>query len=221
MRRIKSQRETFAYRFAADAVSGDNPKKKKDDYFGLDIPEVDQQRNLDALPGGGSSADYYNQQAKEEETGPAGTSGRMQQMTINPGFGAGGNSGGGSASGSGGAGGVGANNIMDVSRSLYDHLMKEFPGSNIGGYRPGGDGYNEHNRGALDFMNPGDPQKVMQEAFAAGAPYVLWQQQQWNPDGSRSPMEDRGDPTQNHFDHIHIAPPPPGGFHVPSGSISI
>jgi hypothetical protein len=60
-------------------------------------------------------------------------------------------------------------------------------------------------------MHPSDPNKVMQDAFNAGSPYVLWQQKQWDApwhnSGGTSPMEDRGDPTQNHYDHMHLAPP--------------
>lgn len=107
-------------------------------------------------------------------------------------------------------GGTGADGIMDVSRPLYDDLKSMFPDSTIGGYRPGGDGYDEHNHGALDFMTTDDAQarQVMQKGFDYGAPYVLWQQRQWNPDGTSSAMETRagGDKTQNHFDHVHIGP---------------
>jgi hypothetical protein len=116
---------------------------------------------------------------------------------------------------SGGGGSADGDGILPGSRALYDQLLAEHPGAEIGGYRPPGDGYDEHANGALDFMTTDDAQaaKVREQAFAAGAPYVIWKQQQWNPDGSVSKMEDRGDPTQNHFDHVHIAPlpatPPP------------
>lgn len=119
----------------------------------------------------------------------------------------------GSAGGAGGS--ADAEGILPGSRALYDSLMEEHPGAEIGGYRPPGDGYDEHANGALDFMTTDDAQaaKVREKAFASGAPYVLWKQQQWNADGSVSGMENRGDPTQNHFDHVHIAPlpatPPP------------
>ena len=113
----------------------------------------------------------------------------------------------------GGGGSPDADNILPGSRALYDQLLEEHPGAEIGGYRV--DSYGEHARGALDFMTTDDAQaaKVREKAFASGAPYVIWKQQQWNADGSVSAMEDRGDPTQNHFDHVHIAPlpatPPP------------
>ena len=116
----------------------------------------------------------------------------------------------GSAGGAGGGGTGDADGILPGSRALYDQLMAEHPGAEIGGYRPPGDGYDEHANGALDFMTTDEAQaaKVREKAFASGAPYVLWKQQQWNADGSVSGMPDRGDPTQNHFDHVHIAPLP-------------
>jgi hypothetical protein len=207
MRRILSQRETFAYRLAADNPysASDNPQKKKEDYFGLDIPGMEK-ANLDTPAGGGGSADRYNQQAAEEESGPAGTSGRMQKMTITPGGGGRGGGGGSNSSGGGTGGTPDARGLLDNNRGLYDTLINNNPGANIGTYRV--DDFHEHDHGALDFMtsDPAQAARVRQDAFAAGAPYVLWQQQQWNADGSRSPMENRGDPTQNHFDHVHIAP---------------
>lgn len=117
----------------------------------------------------------------------------------------------GSAGGAGGGGGTGdAEGILPGSRALYDQLLAEHPGADIGGYRPPGDGYDEHAHGALDFMTTDDAQaaKVREKAFAAGAPYVLWKQQQWNADGTVSGMENRGSATQNHYDHVHIAPLP-------------
>jgi hypothetical protein len=35
---------------------------------------------------------------------------------------------------------------------------------------------------------------------------VLYQQRQWNRDGTSSAMDDRHSPTANHMDHVHIAP---------------
>ena len=78
------------------------------------------------------------------------------------------------------------------------------------------DGYNEHFSGqALDVMIPnwsspggkayGDSvaKYMLSNASALGIDYILWQQRQWNADGTSSAMGDRGDPTQNHMDHIH------------------
>jgi hypothetical protein len=38
-----------------------------------------------------------------------------------------------------------------------------------------------------------------------GLAHMLWRQAQHNPDGSTVPMADRGSPTENHFNHVHIA----------------
>lgn len=88
--------------------------------------------------------------------------------------------------------------------------------TDIGGWRPP-DGYNEHSSGhALDVMipNAGTPQGkalgdqiknyVLQHSKELGVDYALWQQTQWNPGGTSSPMENRGGFTQNHMDHVHI-----------------
>ncbi len=127
---------------------------------------------------------------------------------VNPDGSGGGSSSSSSSSGGGGGdpGGVGAGGIMDVSRPLYEQLKSLDPNADIGGYRE--DSYGEHSRGALDYMTT-DPEvaaQVRQMGFDAGAPHVIWQQQLWYPDGSVEPMEDRGDPTQNHMDHVHIGP---------------
>ncbi|AER25693.1 hypothetical protein MOMOMIXON_98 [Mycobacterium phage MoMoMixon] len=105
-------------------------------------------------------------------------------------------------------GGAGADGIMDASRPLYDQLKTIDPNADIGGYRPGGDGYDEHNNGALDYMttDPAVAEQVKTKAFENGAPYVIWQQQLHYPDGSTKAMEDRGSPTQNHMDHVHTGP---------------
>lgn len=121
----------------------------------------------------------------------------------------------GSAGSAGGGGGSpDADNILPGSRALYDQLMSEHPGAEIGGYRV--DSYGEHARGALDFMTTDDAvaTRVRERAFEHGAPYVIWQQKQWDApwhnSGGVSQMEDRSHlgpaATQNHFDHVHIAP---------------
>lgn len=201
MQRIKTQRETFAYRLAADSpfIPGDERKKRNDNGANA-IPDTEKERNLNALPETANPNKFEQDAAAvgENASGP-----RMQKMVITPSSGSGGsnNSGGGRP-----VGNPDASGILPNARPLYDQLMKKFPGSDIGGYRV--DSFHEHDRGALDYMtsDPNRAKIVMQDAFAAGAPYVLWQQQQWNADGTRSPMEDRHDPTQNHYDHVHIAP---------------
>ncbi|MDP7739551.1 hypothetical protein [Mycobacterium paragordonae] len=86
----------------------------------------------------------------------------------------------------------------------------------IGGVRP--DSLKWHPNGqAIDVMIP-DPTSahgkalgdaVMRFAMAHRGQFninhVIWQQTIHNPDGSSSLMENRGSPTQNHMDHVHIA----------------
>ena len=202
MQRIRRQRETFCYRIAADAVgTGDNKKKKTPD----PSSPFDTKQDLNAQREGWNPDKYNN---VPEPTGP-----RMDKMVVTQGMGLPGQSGGSNTArpGGGGGGSVGAGGIMDVSRGLHDTIKQMAPDVEIGGYRPGGDGFDEHNRGALDIMHPYnhgiDPQVAIQESFNAGAPWAIWQQTMHYPDSSKNyKMEDRGDPTQNHYDHIHTGP---------------
>jgi hypothetical protein len=107
--------------------------------------------------------------------------------------------------------------LTPTSKAVEDVLATMFPQiSDIGGWRPP-DGYNEHSSGqALDVMIPNSntPQGqalgtqvkdyVLAHAKELGVDYALWQQTQWNPGGSHSGMENRGDPNQNHFTHVHV-----------------
>lgn len=73
------------------------------------------------------------------------------------------------------------------------------------------DKYGEHGSGtALDIMVGSNTalgnqinQWLLQNADSFGLQYNLWQRKNWKPNGSVSGMEDRGDPTQNHMDHLH------------------
>lgn len=97
-----------------------------------------------------------------------------------------------------------AANLNNIVSSLFPMLPS------AGGWRPP-DGYNEHSAGeAVDFMVGenlalGDAinQFILDNAKALGVQYNIWRQAMWYPDGRVTPMEDRGDPTQNHFDHVH------------------
>jgi len=219
--RIKTQRETFAYRLADASTPftiGDNPGGRGSGGGGgrgggnkaepsPAAPDANTPRGTLSGPWT-SNPDKWNAMA-EAEANRAGP--KVEKRVIVPGAGGGSSAGGNSSSGVGTGyqrGNPDGSGILPGSRPLYDSLQKKFPGADIGGYRAPGDGFDEHARGALDFMttDPDIAAQVRADAFAAGAPYVLWQQQQWNPDGSTSPMENRGDPTQNHFDHVHIAP---------------
>lgn len=87
-------------------------------------------------------------------------------------------------------------------------ITERFGISNIGGYR-GEDGFGEHSTGrALDVMTTtqGDAVKdfAVANASAIDLKWAIWRQRMWYPDGSSKPMPDRGSPTQNHMDHVHI-----------------
>lgn len=89
----------------------------------------------------------------------------------------------------------------------------------VGGWRPA-DPYPDHPSGrAVDIMMPnggrGGDQRLGDEiadyfqkhAKEFGVDYILWRQQQWSagdPVGKWRSMSDRGSPTANHVDHIHI-----------------
>ena len=86
----------------------------------------------------------------------------------------------------------------------------------IGGWRPP-DGYNEHSAGkAIDLMIPdwsragralGDEiaQYFTDHAQDAGVAWIIWRQRIWTPGAGWQAMADRGSPTQNHMDHVHLA----------------
>jgi hypothetical protein len=86
----------------------------------------------------------------------------------------------------------------------------------IGGYRP--DSLRWHPNGqAIDVMipDPSSPQGkalgdavlrfALQHRDAFNLNHVIWRQTIYNPDGSSELMGNRGSPTQNHMDHVHIA----------------
>ena len=101
--------------------------------------------------------------------------------------------------------------LVAGTSELRKIITEKFGISNIGGYRPGGDGFNEHSTGrALDVMTTdrakGDAVKdfAVNNASALDLKWAIWQQKLWFPGGGSRPMEDRGSPTDNHMDHVHI-----------------
>lgn len=113
--------------------------------------------------------------------------------------------------------GFDAGGLTPHAQSVRKYIFEKWPTiKDIGGYRPP-DGYNEHSTGnALDVMIPdwsgagkrtGDEVLAWAQKNAAelGYTHAIWQQKFFpksNPDGSM--MEDRGSPTQNHMDHVHL-----------------
>ena len=102
-------------------------------------------------------------------------------------------------------GNLGLNN--DAAR-LCTAVQKTFGVSSIGGYRPNA---GEHSTGqALDLMISSRSQGDAVAAFVQAnvATYdvkdLIWRQRYWAPGRSWRIMEDRGSPTQNHMDHVHV-----------------
>ena len=110
-------------------------------------------------------------------------------------------------------GGARVNGLTAAAHALKVDISRRFniPMGNIGGYRPE-DGYGEHSTGrALDVMTYSDVRKgyavkdyVMANARNFGLKWMIWQQRMWYPGGRNEGMGDRGSPTQNHMDHVHI-----------------
>ncbi len=113
--------------------------------------------------------------------------------------------------------------LLPQTVAVKDDIASKFTEiSDIGGYRADANFPNEHppSGKAIDVMIPNwntPPQgkaygdQVAAEALKQpGVSYVLWQQRQWNPDGTSTPMEDRGGSTANHLDHVHVHVEPGG-----------
>jgi uncharacterized protein YraI len=105
-------------------------------------------------------------------------------------------------------------NFAPNARSVYRATCAAFRDSvsSFGGYRAGDDG--DHGTGrAVDITVSGDPgwdivRYVQTHARDLGVTYVIYQQQMWfagDPTGQWEKMEDRGDETANHFDHVHVS----------------
>lgn len=186
---------------ATELTGHEAPGVPKSSAFAADIAEITKLAG-DCPPG----MDCRKMQEGEQITKDS-PNNPVNQVSYTPG-----NVGNPSSAVNGGGGSADGDGVLPGSRALYDQLLKDHPGAEIGGYRPPGDGYDEHANGALDFMTTDDEvaARVRETAFSHGAPYVIWKQQQydapWHNSGGVTMMEDRGDPTQNHFDHVHIAP---------------
>jgi hypothetical protein len=96
-------------------------------------------------------------------------------------------------------------------QAAADEVGTRFGISTIGGYG-NRDNATDHDDGlALDFMTrSGGALAAYAQANAArlGVTYIIWNQQIWNisraAEGWR-PMADRGSPTANHKDHVHVS----------------
>lgn len=121
-----------------------------------------------------------------------------------------------------------ADKLQPYLHEVRQYIYNCFQTMDIGGYRSDPNAQ-DHAKGlALDVMiskiGSGDATGhtngsivaawAQANCAALNCAYVIWEQHIWNPqrnaEGWRL-MEDRGDPTQNHFDHVHISFQPGNG----------
>ena len=94
--------------------------------------------------------------------------------------------------------------------AVINAVKAEFPGSGpFGGYRPG-DPLDHGTGHAVDIMcstAEGNEIAAFLQAHAGelNIKYLIWRQRIWYPGGSWQGMEDRGSPTANHMDHVHVS----------------
>ena len=104
--------------------------------------------------------------------------------------------------------------LTSNARAVYRAVCAAHGGSvsSFGGLRPGDDG--DHGSGrAVDIMVSGEPgweiaRYLQARAGELGISYLIYEQQYWeagSPAGAWEWMEDRGDATANHYDHVHVS----------------
>jgi hypothetical protein len=108
-------------------------------------------------------------------------------------------------------------NVKPHVQAAAREIGTRFGTMNIGGYRSGADAQ-DHGLGlALDVMTTTAGESIaqfaQQNAARLGITYVIWNQAIWDSRNNRGwePMADRGSPTANHKDHVHISFKPEGG----------
>ncbi|SDS95506.1 hypothetical protein SAMN04489751_3337 [Brevibacterium sandarakinum] len=93
----------------------------------------------------------------------------------------------------------------------YRAVCAKFPEvKTYGGRRPGSGTSDHYTGGAVDIMITGATgdriaDYLIKNSGALNVKYVIWEQRIWNPGSGWSSMEDRGSPTDNHFDHVHVS----------------
>lgn len=138
----------------------------------------------------------------------------VNQKSSDP-NGTGGRGGGGAAGGAGGGGGYqgngksGRDGLNPAVRDFYDQMAKDHADLSLGGYNPTVDqSWDEHHTGdAMDVMVSDLERGNSIRDLALQNPntrHVIWQQKTWLPGGGIQDMPDRGNPTENHYDHVHI-----------------
>lgn len=105
--------------------------------------------------------------------------------------------------------------VQSQTAAVANLLGPMFHIKDIGGYRSGADAQDHATGLALDFMvyadratGQGLADYVQGHASELSVSYVIWEQHIWNiaraSEGWR-PMADRGSPTANHLDHVHVS----------------
>ncbi len=100
---------------------------------------------------------------------------------------------------------IGVNNNGERLCSAVDSI---FHLGTIGGYRANAGEHSSHQ--AIDFMisskSQGDGIAAWVQAHVGqfNVKYLIWRQRYWDPTIGWKPMADRGSPTANHFDHVHV-----------------
>ena len=104
-----------------------------------------------------------------------------------------------------------AKGLVPTAQAAYSAVRSAFGITNIGGLRPG-DPLDHGSGHAIDVMITSKAQGdgvaafVLAHAEELNIKYVIWQQRSWKPErGTWRLMADRGSPTQNHMDHVHIS----------------
>jgi hypothetical protein len=106
--------------------------------------------------------------------------------------------------------------VTSQVQAAADVVVSNVPGAaglTLGGTRASATDPGGHPSGkALDYMVLSDT--ALGDAIAQyhiahwdelGVEYIIWQQRMLSsPGGSWAPMEDRGSPTANHYDHVHV-----------------
>lgn len=112
--------------------------------------------------------------------------------------------------------------VQPQTATVANTIGAMFEVKTVGGYRDlAAEQYDPqgHPAGlALDFMTNDIPdgkttgdriaRYLQDNAASLGVEYIIWQQRIWSAeraDENWRPMEDRGSPTQNHLDHVHVS----------------
>lgn len=110
-------------------------------------------------------------------------------------------------------------NVRPVTASVANAVGSMFGIKTVGGWRPGSsERYDQegHPAGlALDFMTNDIPDGdavgnqmadyLIANAESVGVKYIIWRQRSWTAARGWRAMADRGSPTQNHMDHVHLS----------------